>query len=301
MSKHITLDYIQDWIYKHDCKTKIISNQYVNNLTDITMVCECGNTFTSTWKRMKQIDKCRCNQCGEIKRTHMRTSMTSVKNELLIYGYTLIDDNFNNIHSINIKDFNNYKYNADLFRLRQRKRCMPFSRYNPFLFDNIEQYIKSNHIESHLLEVNISKDISVKLKCSCGNIFGTTLDSLLHQNKFRCNKCSRSESLLEKKVENYLISKDIKYIYQKTFNDCKNIRKLKFDFYLTKYNCVIEVNGQQHYYEQSNFTMSLKEQKERDLLKKQYCENHNINYIAIAFWKINNSNKYKEIINKILE
>ena len=52
---------------------------------------------------------------------------------------------------------------------------------------------------------------------------------------------------------------------QKTFDDCKNIHKLRFDFYLPKYNCVIETHGEQHYKDSTDFfKVSLDEQQKRD-------------------------------------
>ena len=35
--------------------------------------------------------------------------------------------------------------------------------------------------------------------------------------------------------------------------------------------------------------------------KKQYCLNNNIKCVEIPFWKIQNSNEYKNIIDEILE
>ena len=93
--------------------------------------------------------------------------------------------------------------------------------------------------------------------------------------------------------------KDIKYIQQKTFIGCKMKRLLPFDFYLIDYNCVIEVNGRQHYYEVKKFNRTLKEQKQYDDFKRKYCFENDIIYIEIPYYNIKNKN-YKMTIDNIL-
>lgn len=44
-----------------------------------------------------------------------------------------------------------------------------------------------------------------------------------------------------------IIYNNIEYIKQKTFENCIDKRKLKFDFYLIKLNICIEFDGIQHY------------------------------------------------------
>lgn len=303
--KKKTLQDIQEWIKEQGSSTVIISNEYKNNKSPIIMKCECGEVFTSFWNRMSNTNKCRCNKCGEIERTKRRYSVKEVEEELNKYGYHLISNDFNNIHSIEIMDNDGYLYRSNLNRIRTHSFPMKFTIANPYLLDNLKNYIKLSNIDVEILSIDKNatdtKHCLLTLKCSCGNIFTAVLDSFLWQNQNRCSKCSRSKSMLEISVENYLDENKINYIAQHTFDDCINKRKLKYDFYLPEYNVVIEVQGQQHYYEQSNFCMSLQEQTERDKYKERYCKEHNISYIAIPFWHIYNSSKYKEIINKILE
>ena len=68
----ITIEYIQNWIKEQNCSTIILSDVYINNKSPILMRCECGKTFSSFWNRMKNINKCRCNECGEKIRTRRK-------------------------------------------------------------------------------------------------------------------------------------------------------------------------------------------------------------------------------------
>ena len=81
---------------------------------------------------------------------------------------------------------------------------------------------------------------------------------------------------------------------KKRFDDCRNIKPLPFDFYLVDYNICIEVQEEQHYYEDASlkFGTKLEERQRIDKIKEDYCINNNIGYLAIPFWNIYNNRKY---------
>lgn len=47
----------------------------------------------------------------------------------------------------------------------------------------------------------------------------------------------------ENKIEQILQDNNIKFERQKTFNDCRNINLLRFDFYLPEFDLLIEYDG----------------------------------------------------------
>ena len=106
-------------------------------------------------------------------------------------------------------------------------------------------------------------------------------------------------------AEQYLKERNIHYILQKRFEDCRDKRTLPFDFYLPDYNCCIEVNGDQHYREHQMFSQSLSERQRVDKIKREYCNTHNITLLEIPHWNIFNngklSNTYKNKINSIIK
>ena len=104
-------------------------------------------------------------------------------------------------------------------------------------------------------------------------------------------------------MKKWLVSKHIDFIQQYKFKDCKDKRELPFDFYLPKYNCCIEVDGQQH--EEAvpfdgNIDKSLqrlKITKKHDDIKNKYCKDNNILLIRIPQNKIERRHEeYKEIL-----
>lgn len=167
-----------------------------------------------------------------------------------------------------------------------------YNEYNIPIEINFDEYINKSDFrkQTDLLEC----------KCiECGNWFRNKWNYIYYNHSYLCNKCSKKQSAIEKTVENYLKCNGIKYEKQKTFIGCKKIKPLPFDFYLIDYNCAIEVQGRQHYYESNYFAMPLEKRQEYDRYKKEYCENNDILYIAIPYYNIHNE-KFKYTINNML-
>ncbi len=99
-----------------------------------------------------------------------------------------------------------------------------------------------------------------------------------------CPRCNESSG--ERKIRQWLECHNIKYVYQKTFEDCRNIRPLPFDFYLTDYNICVEYQGEQHYHPVEIFggEKTFEKQQERDNIKKIYCQNNSIKLLEIPYY-----------------
>ena len=87
-------------------------------------------------------------------------------------------------------------------------------------------------------------------------------------------------------------SHKIKYTPQKRFDDCKDIKPLPFDFYLSDYNTCIEYDGQQHF-EPVDFSgkrenlaqQQFEKTQYHDKIKNKYCEDNNIRLLRIPYFK----------------
>jgi len=124
--------------------------------------------------------------------------------------------------------------------------------------------------------------IKIKIICKKHGIFEQTPDNHINK-KTGCPICNESKG--EKEIRIILNNLNIKYIKQKTFNNCKNKRKLPFDFYLTDYNLCIEFDGIQHFKSIEYFggEKVLKETQKRDLIKNNYCKENNIKLLRIKY------------------
>ena len=79
---------------------------------------------------------------------------------------------------------------------------------------------------------------------------------------------------------------EIDFEQEKRFDDCRDIRPLPFDFYLSNYNLIIEFDGRQHFEEFGfgNHMVTVK----HDKIKNQYCQSHGIDLIRIPYWEGDN-------------
>lgn len=109
-----------------------------------------------------------------------------------------------------------------------------------------------------------------------------------HLNGSGCIKCSASRG--EVKIRNYLNKKSIVFEEQKTFPTCKNIQLLRFDFWIPKYNLIIEFDGIQHFPEEvlarPNYRIKFNPKeptKIRDEIKTKWCEEYQVNLLRIKY------------------
>ena len=128
----------------------------------------------------------------------------------------------------------------------------------------------------------IDKHIAWECQCECGNqviIYGKHLRSGTTQS------CGCLKSHGEYKIISILQELGIEFETQKTFETCKNILPLKFDFYIPSYSCIIEYNGIQHYKSISFMGGEdrLQSQQHNDKIKSKWCEENNIILYSIPY------------------
>lgn len=130
----------------------------------------------------------------------------------------------------------------------------------------------------------------IQFKCKkCGKIQTAKKAEDLIRNYRGCSFCNPSKG--ERKIYKFLSDNRIEFETQKSFKGCKDIRSLRFDFYLPEKNICIEYQGEQHYFpvafngetheeaEQNYIAL-----KRRDQIKVDYCQRNNMGLIAIPFW-----------------
>jgi len=103
----------------------------------------------------------------------------------------------------------------------------------------------------------------------------------------------RQRSFGEYYISQFLDYNKINYNREKTFPNCVNSKnnKLRFDFFLTDYNILIEFQGKHHYKPVNKYNRAKTVHKKtvlHDHIKRQYCKNNNIILIEINYLDINN-------------
>lgn len=302
-----SLDNIKTFIKINNGKCKVVSKKWTHNKDKIKISCEkCGKIYSVKWYYLYSNCKFTCNQCSKNNPPNKK-SIYETEKICRKHGYHIIDGTYKSRKQFDMIDKIGYKYsNCSIYTLNNRNnKIKRFEYRNKYQIDNMKLYIIKNNINMRIKEGqnNIKNNEYLQAYCSeCGSIFNLHWYSV-YKDSFscRCSRCTKKKSNLEYIVEQYLIKKNIKYSYQKTFEWCKIKRKLPFDFYLEDYNAVIEVNGSQHYYSSTMFNQSLEKRIDVDNFKKECCISHGIEYIAIPFWLITQSkiDTYKKIIDNI--
>jgi hypothetical protein len=106
------------------------------------------------------------------------------------------------------------------------------------------------------------------------------------QDHYRGNGCPNCcNSIGENTIARLLVNLNIEFIQQKKYDDCRFVFKLPYDFYLPKYNILIEYDGRQHYEAIDVFggEQRLLITQRNDTIKTNYAKNKEIPLLRIRF------------------
>lgn len=105
-----------------------------------------------------------------------------------------------------------------------------------------------------------------------------------HLSGSGCPLCKGSR--LEDKVSKFLLERDIVFVPEKRFENCRAKRALPFDFYLPYDDVLIECQGRQHYQSEKFFggEERYEERKEYDQIKRDFCEKEGTTLVEIPYW-----------------
>lgn len=231
---------------KNKFKTIKLLSKFVNLITDVKIKCtNCGKIrYILPYKLLKMKYGCKCLYGGE-KHTTIDYKNKLSKNIICLEEY------INNCTPIKHKcKICGYEWLLRPAHALKIKNCPKCSRK-----------LESENRRRSVVEINKSSNLKLK-KITC-----LEYNSLKNKCKFLCNVCNNvwfarggsvingkcgcpncnSTSIGEYQVKNWLDEHNIKYEREYKFKDCKNKKSLPFDFYIPKYNILIEYQGQQHY------------------------------------------------------
>lgn len=282
---------------------------------EIEYICDyCGNKCKNKYyvytKGRKNIAKDCCRNCKNTKAWEIyqsqaiKQSYDKLQNIAISKGYDLITrkEDYLGTHSdieyICPKHGTQTIMATNLISGHGCRQCQSellakMKRYTP---QQVKEIIESKNGNKLLNpEDYIRNNVpNLKVRCNCGNTFIIRLD--VYKDQFRCSECAGSESKGEYRVRKYLEANNIEFIPQYSFNDCRDILPLPFDFYLPNYNTCLEYDGQQH--EKPQFgKLNFEKLIYHDGIKNEYCRKNNINLIRISFRDYENIDK---VLNKEL-
>ena len=275
---------------------KVMGN-FQTMTTDIMLYHETCHTKFST-KPYNFLRRQICPKCTKRKNKKSNNDFIKEVHSLVGDEYTILGNYVNNSTKIKMRhnsiDCDNYEWNANPVSFLSGSRCPKCSGlYNETHGEFIDSIRKLVGDEYTVLSEfsSLSNKIKMRHNCDKCNNYEWEVRANNFKNKgYRCPECNRisEKTLGEKAVEEYLLCNKYNYVMYKTFDDCRNIGLLSFDFYVPDRNLLIEFDGKQHLYGWNDCEDSLNKQKIRDRIKDKYCIDNNIDLLRIAYTEINN-------------
>jgi predicted RNA-binding Zn-ribbon protein involved in translation (DUF1610 family) len=280
---------------------------YTNAITNVEIICSKHGSFFQLPSH--HMAKTGCPECGKQKinrnrRFTQQEFLDKIKDiPNLSFEKTIYKDRRSKV-IVTCKIHGDYETTGDvLLKGSGCKKCASIKLKSDRLNTTDEFIKKAKKIHGDLYDYSEVKYKGsfkhVYIKCKKHNDDFFIQTPAVHLKGSGCPLCRSSKG--ELLVIEILQEFDIKYITQQTFRGCTYIRPLKFDFYLPKYNCCIEFDGEQHFKAVNNHWGGQKEfekRKIKDGIKNLYCEQNNIPLLRIKYDETNIKQKIKQFITK---
>lgn len=154
--------------------------------------------------------------------------------------------------------------------------------------------IFNNKYDYSFSEIDGTKS-KTKIICPKHGEFEQVVDS--HLRGHGCASCNDSKG--EKIISWFLDKNNIRYEKQKMFDKCRDIRKLKFDFYIPDINTCIEFDGKHHFEKIEFGQKKLEDTIKKDKIKNIFCLENKIVLIRISYEQ-NIVEELEKKINKLI-
>ena len=259
--------------------------EYIRNSIKVKIICNTHGIFEQ--RPTNHLDGQGCPKCAKESSFLTNENFISNANRIhnLTYNYEKVRYIRNDKKVIIICPTHGEFLQSPNHHINMKQGC-PKCKYAKIKL-NLENFIKKSIIKhgnrydySKINEFSFNKKVTII--CPIHGEFLQLPNN--HSNLgYGCYMCKNS--IGEKAISNILDSMNIKYIREKTFEQCRNKNKLPFDFYLPEYNICIEYQGIQHFKPIDYFggEKRFKEQIKNDNIKLKWCKENGINFIKISY------------------
>ena len=287
-----TKERCQQWLDSNEVFVgyKILDLQ--KNRVYIKCPIESHPAYWTDWNHI-YFSKTICRECYYDQESKTNWTLERAKDFFAQHGYTMLDESlYMSSHKrVPCCDEFGFIYMASIHYLVMGRTKFALWKNNPYAVHNINLYCKMFRPDYEF----ISQEYYGSKEEHRWRYIGDCIDDKTYDREFdlkfgyfvngNCGHPMLSKSKLEAKCQAILDKYHLTYKPQKTFDGCVYKNKLRFDFYLIIDNkeICIEVDGNQHQYPVDKFggLEGLAETQKRDVIKTQYCVEHNIKLIRI--------------------
>lgn len=252
-----TYEEVKEYIESFGCK--LLSKKYIKRDVKLKIKCKCGNIFYVSFAKFKHRNKNRCNDCTSKKMSEKFSfSYEYVKNYIESNSKCIVlsKEYKNNNTVMSLECECGEVFEKRVAELRKGRlwcqKCTGKKKSEAQIFDI--SFI-SNEIKARGAKLITQKYTGAKqklrMKCNCGSTFTSSWDSIKGRDVLICSSCMKRSSNYERKFRRILDKIGFEYIAEYVFEDCKNKKKLRFDFIVfinEKTSVLFEIDGQQHFF-----------------------------------------------------
>lgn len=261
-------------------KSIVALGQYVNAKTKILHKCIIdGYEWMATPDSI--LHKSGCPKCaGNIKRTQetYELAVSRVNDNICVIGqYVNKDTAIKHMCKID-----GHIWNAAPNNILRGEGCPACANHVRRTHSAYVSDVKSIHPDIDVIGVFVDTQTKVLHKCKKDGFEWNAIPNNILRGS-GCPVCNQSRG--ERCIASYLTVNNIDFVPQKTFDECKNIKCLHFDFYLPEYNICIEYDGIQHFEPVDYFggKDKFKQLQYNDSIKTTYCNLNNIPLLRIRY------------------
>ena len=288
-----TEEFIIKAIKIHNSKFDYNLVQYKNSLFKVQIKCnECKTIFLQSPN--DHLNGYGCKKCADEK-------LRSNTQDFIIKSKSIHGDSFNYDLVSYVKSSSKVKIKCNKCNniflqtpgahlLLKQSVCNNCSE--KFLKLSTEEWIiRAKSIHGDLYDYALAKYSNNKgkitIKCNkCNNVFSQRSDHHI-KREYGCPVCNESKG--EKKVAKYLYNKNELFSREHGFKNLRYKNPLKFDFYLSDLNLLIEYDGDGHYKACFGSTPEEKQKnfedcQHRDKIKNEWAKANNIPLLRIPYW-----------------
>jgi hypothetical protein len=271
-------------------------NVYINSHSLLKLKCNIDEYQWQVTYASFIIHQTGCPKCGKTLKFSEKEVLEKIKEKCKEKNYEFIEwigGEYKNTEDSKmiLRCLNdNYCWETSYHSFIRRQTGCPKCAKRPLITTNIaSQIINQICVDKNFTFIGfkngVYNNINTRLimQCNkCNREWEVSYTKLIHKGT-GCPYCI--ESAGENKIFKFLKDKNVKFYRQHRFDNCRNKRKLPFDFYLPDYNICIEYDGEQHFVAKENWNTpeELAYIQKNDKIKSNYCKKYKIKLLRISY------------------